>query len=601
MVKPETSEAMRYLMRLNAEIGTAKKVDINGYFVGGKTGTAEKVIGGHYSKNRLFTTFMAVSPADKPKYLFLTIMDEPQGLPETGGYATAAYNSGFVTGADHRARRADPRSRAALRAAAYALPAAGETRLWHGQRSRDRRPWPLMRLDALLARNDLDPALAGLDVAGLSADSRAIGEGFAFFAIPGHAGDGLSYVNDAKARGAVVVVAQRAADCALPLIVVPDVRAAIAQAAARFYPRQPQTIVAVTGTSGKTSVVAFLRQIWAAMGHEAASLGTVGVVDSKGAHYGALTTPGPVELHRILDELAGRGVTHLAMEASSLGIDQRRLDGVRLTAAGFTNFSRDHLDHHRDMEEYFAAKMRLFDTLMQPGQTAVIDADSDVADACDERLLGARTRDLHRRRKRRSDRNKGGAAQRAGDQPSAWLQGRGVFCRASARRRLPDLQRAGRGGSRHCFRRRSPGRLRRPRIISRARPDGSNSSAPATARRFSSITPTSPTRSKRCFATLRPLTKGRLIVVFGCGGDRDKGKRPLMGEIAARGADLVIITDDNPRSEQPAAIRAEIMAGARNAGGGAEIIEIARSRRGDRPRGRRASRGRCARRRRKGA
>jgi UDP-N-acetylmuramoyl-L-alanyl-D-glutamate--2,6-diaminopimelate ligase len=236
-----------------------------------------------------------------------------------------------------------------------------------------------MKLAELLARDDLDPALAGREIAGLTADSRAVGEGFAFFAIPGHAGDGLSYVADAKARGAVVVIAQRAADCALPLIVVPDVRAALAHAAARFYPRQPQTIVAVTGTSGKTSVVAFLRQIWAAMGHEAASLGTVGIVDSKGAHYGALTTPGPVELHRILDDLAGRGVTHLAMEASSLGIDQRRLDGVRLTAAGFTNFSRDHLDHHRDMEDYFAAKMRLFDTLLQPGQTAVVDADSDVA------------------------------------------------------------------------------------------------------------------------------------------------------------------------------------------------------------------------------
>ena len=156
---------------------------------------------------------------------------------------------------------------------------------------------------------------------------------------------------------------------------------ALALAAARFFPRQPSTIAAVTGTSGKTSVVAFLRQIWAALGHEAASLGTVGVVDSRGAHYGALTTPGPVELHRTLDELAGRGVTHLAMEASSLGIDQRRLDGVRLDVAGFTNFSRDHLDHHADLEDYFAAKMRLFDTLLHPGQTAVIDADSDVASA----------------------------------------------------------------------------------------------------------------------------------------------------------------------------------------------------------------------------
>jgi UDP-N-acetylmuramoyl-L-alanyl-D-glutamate--2,6-diaminopimelate ligase len=200
-----------------------------------------------------------------------------------------------------------------------------------------------MRLSDLLAISDLDPAIGAIEIAGLSADSRAIRAGEVFFAIPGHAGDGLSFVADAKARGACAVVAQRHADCGLPLIVVDDVRAALAHAAARFYPRQPQTIVAVTGTSGKTSVVAFLRQIWRACSHAAASLGTVGVVDPSGAHYGALTTPGPVDLHKTLDELAARGVTHLAMEASSLGIDQRRLDGVRLIAGGFTNFSRDHL------------------------------------------------------------------------------------------------------------------------------------------------------------------------------------------------------------------------------------------------------------------
>ena len=236
-----------------------------------------------------------------------------------------------------------------------------------------------MLLSELLATPDLEPALRGLKIAGLTADSRMARDGFAFFAIPGHAGDGMAFVADAAARGACVVVAQRAAQCPLPLIVVDDVRRALALAAARFFPRQPSTIAAVTGTSGKTSVVAFLRQIWAALGHEAASLGTVGIVDSRGAHYGALTTPGPVELHQTLDDLAGRGVTHLAMEASSLGIDQRRLDGMRVDVAGFTNFSRDHLDHHADMEDYFAAKMRLFDTLMRPGQTAVIDADSDVA------------------------------------------------------------------------------------------------------------------------------------------------------------------------------------------------------------------------------
>ena len=236
-----------------------------------------------------------------------------------------------------------------------------------------------MRLVELLEGVQLAPAVADLEIAGVSADSRKVEPGFAFFAIQGFAGDGLNFVSDAKARGARVVVAGRETACDVPLVVVTDVRGVLAKAAAKIYPRQPQVIAAVTGTSGKTSVVAFLRQLWQALGHEAASLGTVGIVDSSGSHYGALTTPGPVELHRALDDLAGRGVTRLAMEASSLGIDQRRLDGVRLSLAAFTNFSRDHLDLHRDLEDYFQAKMRLFDTLLRPGRTAVFDADSDVA------------------------------------------------------------------------------------------------------------------------------------------------------------------------------------------------------------------------------
>jgi len=430
-----------------------------------------------------------------------------------------------------------------------------------------------MKLSDLLASNDLDPALAGLEISGLSADSRAVGEGFAFFAIPGHAGDGLSFVEDAKARGAVVVVAQREAECGLPIVVVPDVRAAVALAAARFYPRQPQTIVAVTGTSGKTSVVAFLRQIWAAMGHEAASLGTVGIVDSRGAHYGSLTTPGPVELAKTLDELAARGITHLAMEASSLGIDQRRLDGVRLAAAGFTNFSRDHLDHHRDMEEYFAAKMRLFDTLLQPGQTAVIDADSDAAGrvwgVCKARGLnlfsvGAKGKAITLKETRPHALATSLSLSYAGTDHSVELPLAGAFQTSNALvaaglaiasgddpapvfAALNDLKGA-------------PGRLE---LI------GAKNGAPVFVDYAHK-----PDALEKVLATVRPLTKGRLIVLFGCGGDRDRGKRPLMGEIAARAADVAIVTDDNPRSEAPASIRAAIMQGAEGAGP-AEIIEIA--------------------------
>jgi UDP-N-acetylmuramoyl-L-alanyl-D-glutamate--2,6-diaminopimelate ligase len=430
-----------------------------------------------------------------------------------------------------------------------------------------------MRLSQLLARDDLDPAIGSIEIEGLSADSRVVGEGFAFFAIPGHAGDGLSYVNDAKARGAVVVIAQRPAECPLPLVAVPDVRAALAHAAARFYPRQPETIVAVTGTSGKTSVVAFLRQIWAALGHEAASLGTVGVVDSKGAHYGGLTTPGPVELHRTLQELAARGVTHLAMEASSLGVDQRRLDGVRLTAAGFTNFSRDHLDHHRDMEEYFAAKMRLFDTLLQPGQTAVIDADSDaaarVAGVCAARGLrifevGAKGEAIAVKKARPHALATSLELMHAGEDYKIELPLAGAFQMSNALVAAGLAIAAGDDPARvyaaldHL--KGAPGRLE---LI------GARNGAPVFVDYAHK-----PDALEKVLATLRPLTKGRLIVVFGCGGDRDKGKRPLMGEIAARAADVVIVTDDNPRSEEPGSIRAAIIEGAKGAGP-AQLIEIA--------------------------
>ncbi|MGD9656358.1 MAG: UDP-N-acetylmuramoyl-L-alanyl-D-glutamate--2,6-diaminopimelate ligase [Methylocystis sp.] len=428
-----------------------------------------------------------------------------------------------------------------------------------------------MLLSELLATPDLEPALRGLKIAGLTADSRMARDGFAFFAIPGHAGDGMSYVADAASRGACVVVAQRAEECPLPLVVVDDVRRALALAAARYFARQPSTIAAVTGTSGKTSVVAFLRQIWAALGHEAASLGTVGIVDSGGAHYGALTTPGPVELHQTLDDLAGRGVTHLAMEASSLGIDQRRLDGMRVDIAGFTNFSRDHLDHHAGMDEYFAAKMRLFDTLMHPGQTAVIDADTDVAPRVIETC---RARGL----KIFSVGSKGEAIKLLSATPSALatslrlsyeggeyeanLPLAGAF-QASNALVAAGLAIASGDDPQRVFAalealKGAPGRLE---LVGQYR------DAPIFVDYAHK-----PDALEKVLATLRPLTKNRLIVVFGCGGDRDRGKRPLMGAIVAQSADVAIVTDDNPRSEDAAAIRAEILEGTR--GGAAQIIEI---------------------------
>src|SRR5579872_1412436 len=230
--------------------------------------------------------------------------------------------------------------------------------------------------DLLTSEARFDARFGARPVSGISADSRGVKPGFLFAAVPGTKADGLIYLPQALAAGAVAVLAERAPAAPLPedaaLVIVPDVRRALALAAAKFFPRQPATIAAVTGTSGKTSVAAFTRQIWAALGHVAASIGTIGVVTPAGEVYGSLTTPDPVELHRVVDRIAGEGVTHLALEASSHGLDQHRLDGVRIAAGAFTNLSRDHLDYHPTIEAYLAAKLRLFEDLIALGGTAVI-------------------------------------------------------------------------------------------------------------------------------------------------------------------------------------------------------------------------------------
>jgi len=230
-----------------------------------------------------------------------------------------------------------------------------------------------------------DARFAALDVTGVSADSRALKPGDVFVAIAGAKDDGLRFVAPAVAAGAAAVMAERVPPAPLPEAVafvrVGNARRALALSAAKFFPRQPNTIAAVTGTSGKTSVAAFTRQIWAALGEQAASIGTIGLVTPAREVYGSLTTPDPVALHRSLDALAGEGVSHLAMEASSHGLDQHRLDGVRVSAAAFTNLSRDHLDYHPTLEAYLAAKLRLFTDLVQPGGAAVVVADHEHADA----------------------------------------------------------------------------------------------------------------------------------------------------------------------------------------------------------------------------
>src|SRR3954454_10359550 len=237
-----------------------------------------------------------------------------------------------------------------------------------------------MKLKKLLTVDAVsDARFDALDIGGLSADSRKVKPGHLFVAMAGSKSDGLGFVAPAVANGAVAIMAERVPSMALPdgvaFIRVGDTRRALALAAARFFVDQPQTIVAVTGTSGKTSVAAFTRQIWAATGEQAASIGTIGLVSPTRNVYGSLTTPDPVALHASLAELADEGVTHLAVEASSHGLDQRRLDGVKLAAGGFTNLGRDHMDYHPTVEDYHRAKLRLFDTLLPKGAPAVIFAD----------------------------------------------------------------------------------------------------------------------------------------------------------------------------------------------------------------------------------
>ena len=423
----------------------------------------------------------------------------------------------------------------------------------------------------------LDPNLRDAEVSGVTADSRAVKPGFVFFAVPGVKADGLGFAAQAVANGAIAVVAERrpAEPPGAALIVVDDVRAALSRAAAALHPRQPDCIAAITGTSGKTSVAAFTRQLWLALGHAAASLGTIGVVSPSGDVYGSLTTPDPVTLHRLLDQMAGEGVTHLAMEASSHGLDQRRLDGVRLSAAAFTNLSRDHLDYHPTVEDYLAAKLRLFDTLLPPGAPAIIDADSDVATrvVAAARARGARALTVGAQGEflRLTSAETEGLATRlaiehAGRTHQVLLPLAGAFQTSNALVAAGIVIATG-GDADKVFAalehlEGAPGRLE---LI------GRKGDAPVFVDYAHK-----PDALEKALAALRPFAPGRLIVVFGCGGDRDRGKRPIMGEIAARCADVAIVTDDNPRSEDPAAIRAEILAGMPQ-GGVREIGDRARA------------------------
>jgi UDP-N-acetylmuramoyl-L-alanyl-D-glutamate--2,6-diaminopimelate ligase len=445
-----------------------------------------------------------------------------------------------------------------------------------------------LRLDEIMRR--LDPPLpgswaaaGGLDLETVTADSRLVAPGALFAALPGGRADGRAFIAEAVARGAAAVLAPAgtawpAGVPSRPLLDDPEPRRRLAQLAALFAGPQPETIVAVTGTNGKTSTVEFLRQLWTAGGHKAASLGTLGLTAPGFPPGPGLTTPDPVTLAATLAALAGAGVQNAAVEASSHGLDQFRLDGVRLCAAGFSNLTRDHLDYHATEAAYRAAKLRLFAALLPSGAPAVVNADMDSATL--DALRGIATR-------RRLDFRTVGEA--------------GTALRLLAAHPRPDGQdlEVAAAGARRLLMLPLPGRFQADNALMAAALAMALGDATALDRlehltgvrgrmELAARLPNgacayvdyahTPDALERLLRALRPHAAGRLHIVFGAGGDRDPGKRPMMGAVAARHADVVIVTDDNPRGEPPAAIRAAILAAcpeAREIGDRAEAIAAA--------------------------
>lgn len=436
--------------------------------------------------------------------------------------------------------------------------------------------------DDLIAR--LDPADGELVIAGLCCDSRQCRPGFLFAALPGVNADGADYIEQAIDNGAVAVLAPPGT--ALPhnaggVVVVEDrnPRRRFALMASRFFARQPEFVAAVTGTNGKTSTVNFARAIWRALELDAASVGTLGIAAQDAEKSGAMTTPDPIVLHEELAELTRSGITHLAMEASSHGLEQHRLDGVRVRAAGFTNLSRDHLDYHGSMEDYLAAKARLFRDVLIPGGTAVLNADAPEFDTLKaicaqrgDRVLGYGKNGAEIRVLTREARPEGQHVTLSvmGDEFTVDLPLVGEFQLMNVLCALGLVLAMNFESA----------ELRKKAVTALSALGGVRGRVELAGRLDNGAAvyvdyAHTPDALENVLNALRPHTAGKLHVLFGCGGDRDTGKRPQMGEIAARLADHVIVTDDNPRSEDPAAIRADIMAGcpdAENIGGRAEAI-----------------------------
>ncbi len=431
-----------------------------------------------------------------------------------------------------------------------------------------------MQLSRLIAASEAQQVHgpAAVEIADLTADSREVKPGSLFAALAGSKTDGARFVPAALTKGAVAILAGLDTKLDVPadvaVVRATEPRRALSLMAAALYGPQPASIVAVTGTNGKTSIAEFTRQIFAACGRQAASLGTIGVVKPDGSVYGSLTTPDPVTLHKTLASLAAEGVTHVALEASSHGLDQFRLDGVRMTAAAFNNLGRDHLDYHSTMEAYLETKLRLFRELMQPGQTVVVNADGP---ASGDAAAAARARGLHV-----IDTGRAGAtiklvkAERAGFGQKLQVAHAGktydidlvLIGDYQAGNALVAAGLAIAAGEDPARAIRAIGTLKgvSGRLEVVAETNGATIIVDYAHK---------PEALEAAIDALRPFAK-RLVCAFGCGGDRDKGKRPIMGGIAARKADTVIVTDDNPRTEVPATIRAEIMRGA----SGGDVREI---------------------------
>jgi UDP-N-acetylmuramoyl-L-alanyl-D-glutamate--2,6-diaminopimelate ligase len=418
-----------------------------------------------------------------------------------------------------------------------------------------------MRLGNMLP--EADAGCADIQVTGFSIDHRKVASGSVFGAFKGEKFNGEDFIDDAIAAGAVAIVARNDASVNGAFHIKSDnPRKLFAALAARFFAPMPPHIAAITGTNGKTSTAELTRQLWRMAGHPSASIGTLGITTATDQVSTGLTTPDIVTFLANMSGLAKEGVTHVAFEASSHGLSQYRSEGINLQIAAFSNLSRDHLDYHGDMESYFESKMRLFDEVVDENGTAVIWADDAWSDKTLTRAKARALRIITVGENGKGVRLVSRAPTQLGQDLEIEIQGEmlkiklpliGAYQAANALMAAAIVVASGDSVSDVAanLSRLQPvrGRLERA-VITR-------SGAPV----YIDYAHT-PDALVAAIAAMRPHTKGRLITVFGAGGDRDKGKRPEMGRIAAANSDIAIVTNDNPRSEEPAAIRAEILAGA---------------------------------------